>query len=186
MTNSEVVQTLAENHARFLQFLVRRVESREAAEDILQSAFVRGIERAPSLRESDSAVAWFYRLLRNALVDHYRRRGSEQRALARLANEDDKLEPAADAELMATVCCCVGSLAATLKPEYASALQQVELDGVSLKAFAAQQQITPGNAAVRVHRARLALRRQLERLCGTCATHGCLDCQCKPKTGVNC
>jgi RNA polymerase sigma-70 factor (ECF subfamily) len=31
---------------------------------------------------------------------------------------------------------------------------------------------------VRLHRARQALKRELERSCGTCATHGCLDCTC--------
>ena len=38
--------------------------------------------------------------------------------------------------------------------------------------------ITPNNATVRLHRARKALKRELERSCGTCATHGCLDCGC--------
>jgi RNA polymerase sigma-70 factor (ECF subfamily) len=30
-----------------------------------------------------------------------------------------------------------------------------------------------------VHRARKALRQQVEKACGTCAEHGCLDCHCK-------
>lgn len=38
--------------------------------------------------------------------------------------------------------------------------------------------ITTNNATVRLHRARRALKRELERSCGICATHGCLDCTC--------
>jgi RNA polymerase sigma-70 factor (ECF subfamily) len=32
---------------------------------------------------------------------------------------------------------------------------------------------------VRLHRARAALKTRLEQSCGTCATHGCLDCTCR-------
>jgi len=78
----------------------------------------------------------------------------------------------------------VASLAETLKPEYAVALRRVEVDGATLRAFAEEQGITPNNAGVRLHRARLALRRQVAKSCGTCATHGCLDCQCR--AGVGC
>ena len=176
----DVLRALVDNHARFLAFLQRRVASREEAEDILQSAFVRGLERGAALRNEESATAWFYRLLRNALVDHYRRRDVETRALAELRAAP---EPTVDQELMRTVCECVASLAETLKPEYAAALRRVEVDGATLRAFAEEQGITPNNAGVRLHRARLALRRQLAQSCGTCATHGCLDCQCRADAG---
>lgn len=171
----DLLQALVDNHARFLAFLRRRVGSREEAEDILQGAFVRSLERGAALREEESATAWFYRLLRNALVDHYRRRDAEKRALARLPPADGT---GVDEDLMQAVCACVASLAETLKPEYASALRQVEVEGKSLRAFAEEQGITANNAAVLVHRARLALRRQVAKSCGTCATHGCLDCRC--------
>jgi RNA polymerase sigma factor (sigma-70 family) len=171
----DVVRVLADNHARFLAFLQRRVASREDAEDILQSAFVRGLERGAALRDHESATAWFYRLLRNALVDHYRRRGAERRALAALPAA---VETAPDPELMRTVCECAASLAETLKPEYAAALKRVDLEGLTVRAFAEEEGITPNNAGVRLHRARLALRRQVTQSCGTCATHGCLDCTC--------
>ena len=66
----------------------------------------------------------------------------------------------------------------TLKPEYAQALRRVELDGVSVKDFAIEANVTPNNASVRLFRAREALRLQVERSCGTCAKHGCFDCTC--------
>lgn len=184
--NPEVVRVLVENHRRFLAFLRKRVRSPEVAEDILQDAFVRGLDKAGSLREGESAVAWFYRLLRNALVDHYRRAGAEARALQRIASEAGDGEPAADPELMGVVCDCIGSLVGTLKPEYATALRRVDLGGASVKEFAAESGIEPGNAAVRLHRARQALRREVERACGTCATHGCLDCDCAGSPGGGC
>lgn len=184
-TSPEVVKTLVANHRRFLAFLEHRVGSREVAEDILQEAFVRGLAAAPELREQDSAVAWFYRMLRNALVDHWRRRASEQRAVDRAATLAEESVPAVDAELMDTVCACVAELVETLKPEYADAVRRVDLGSVSVKTFAESAGITANNASVRLHRGREALRRQVQRSCGTCADHGCLDCTCgKPNRRV--
>ncbi len=167
---------LLDNHARFLAFLERRVGSRDEAEDILQDAFVRSLDHASSLQSSTSATAWFYRVLRNAITDHYRRRHTQGRALDRLAAEAESDVP--DSELEAVVCGCVLSLLETLKPEYGAAIRRVDLDGLSVRAFAAETGVTAGNAGVRLHRAREALRRQLARCCGTCLEHGCLDCRC--------
>jgi len=66
----------------------------------------------------------------------------------------------------------------TLKPEYATAIKRVDLDGATVVALAREAGITANNAGVRLHRAHEALRRQLALSCGTCATHGCLDCHC--------
>ncbi len=55
--NPGVVEALVENHRGFLAFLERRGGSRAQAEDILQAAFVRGIEKAGSIRDAESAVA---------------------------------------------------------------------------------------------------------------------------------
>jgi RNA polymerase sigma-70 factor (ECF subfamily) len=173
-----VVRTLIANHDRFLAFLQRRVQSRAVAEDILQEAFVRGIDRARSLRAGESAVAWFYRLLRNALIDHKRRAGAEQRALASFADESTTAGDAVDPELHAAICACLTELVDTLKPEYAEALRQVDLGNSAVPDFATQAGITTGNAGVRLHRARQALRRRVEQSCGTCAQHGCWQCEC--------
>lgn len=175
-TTPEVVAVLVENHRRFLGFLEKRVGSREVAEDILQEAFVRGLPRAGQLRDEESVIAWFYRSLRNALVDYYRKRAAESRALEGVARESS--EAVEDAELMDTVCRCASSLLETLQKPYAEALRQVDLNGRSVGDYAKAAGITANNASVRLHRAREALRRQVEKSCGTCATHGCLDCTC--------
>jgi RNA polymerase sigma factor (sigma-70 family) len=176
--SEQVVAQLVESHARFLAFVERRVGSRAAAEDILQEAFTRALTRGDALRSGESAKAWFYRLLRNALIDHYRRRAVERRALASAATEPETPSAEADEALMSTVCACMGVLIDTLKPEYAEALRRVELEDQNLAEYAQQQGITSNNAGVRLHRAREALYKQLVTSCGTCATHGCLDCHC--------
>jgi RNA polymerase sigma factor (sigma-70 family) len=174
-----VLRVLVANHGRFLAFLERRVDRRAVAEEILQEAFVRSLARAHTLRAEESAVAWFYRLLRNALIDHRRREDAERRGLAALG--DEPTDETTDVELVEAICACVASLVDTLKPEYAIALRRVELGGESVGAFARAEGITPGNAGVRMFRARQALRRRLEESCGTCAEHGCYACECRPE-----
>jgi RNA polymerase sigma-70 factor (ECF subfamily) len=171
------IDVLVANHRRFLQFLERRVGSREAAEDILQDAFVKSLARTEQLPE-DAVIPWFYRVLRNAIIDHYRRGGAEQRALAYVSGTvDESVEPD-DAELYDAVCACVSGIVETLKPEYATVIRRVDLDGIPVVEFAREANITPGNAGVRLHRAHAALRKQLALSCNTCAEHGCLDCRC--------
>ena len=129
------------------------------------------------MREGESAVGWFYRVLRNAVIDHHRRGGATGRALERLAREmEEANEPPPDA--VEAACACVARLAGDLKPEYAQALRRVEVEGGSLAELAREAGITSGNAAVRLHRARQALLREVTRSCGTCAEHGCVDCTC--------
>ena len=177
----QVAQVLVDNHRRFLAFLERRVPSREIAEDILQEAFVRGMTKAPPVEDAGSIMAWFYRVLRNAVVDHYRHAGVEQRAYAQVLAETDESVTPSDTEMFETVCACVRDLVGTLKPEYAAAITRVDLEGSAVKAYAEEQGITPNNAAVRLHRAHQALRKQVTEVCGTCAEHGCYRCECQRK-----
>ena len=176
---SDLATVLVDNKREFLAFLERRVNDRAVAEDILQDAFVKTIERGDEVREDDSAVAWFYRVLRNAVIDHYRRSGTRNKALEGLAREmEDAAEP--PHEMREAICACVTRLASTLKPEYADAIQRVEVEGTPVQKFAADAGISANNAAVRVFRAREALRKQVKASCRSCAEHGCIECTCKP------
>jgi RNA polymerase sigma factor (sigma-70 family) len=77
--------TLLENHRAFLRYLERRVGDRELAEDILQDAFTKVMERPDQAPPDESVVTWFYRTLRNAAIDQFRRRGAASRALEAFA-----------------------------------------------------------------------------------------------------
>lgn len=172
------MQLLVQAHREFLAFVERRVGDRALAEDLVQDAFVKGLERGGELRDDESARAWFYRVLRNAIVDRQRRTQVAQARLGALADELDRAQhdrgDPADREL----CGCVARLIDTLPTEQAAALRRIELDGVAVKQFAVEQGIGESNAGVRVFRARKALRERVTRACGTCAEHGCFDCSC--------
>jgi RNA polymerase sigma-70 factor (ECF subfamily) len=117
---------------------------------------------------------------RNAIIDYYRQRGSAERVSERLvAHVQDRREP--DELFKGEICQCGTALLKNVKPEYRDAIQTIDLDDGSLADLATRAGITANNAAVRVHRAREPLRKQVATACGICATHGCIECHCKPK-----
>src|SRR5262245_66325615 len=124
------LNVLVENHRRFLQFLERRVGSRDIAEDILQDAFVKTLDRPDILPRDDAVIPWFHRVLRNAIIDHYRRGGAERRALEHVAGTTEVAELPRDEELYRVVCECVSSLVDTLKTEYDAAVRRDDLEGI--------------------------------------------------------
>jgi RNA polymerase sigma factor (sigma-70 family) len=172
-----VERTLVARHHQFRGFLRKRVSSDDVAEELLQTCMVRALEKKASLQAGERVDAWFYRLLRNALVDHFRHHAVEVRALERAAHDVEGATTPAP-ELTARPCHCLATVISTLKPSLAHALRAVDLRGEPIAAFALAEAITTNNAHVRLHRARQALREHLIATCGTCASHGCLDCTC--------
>jgi RNA polymerase sigma factor (sigma-70 family) len=174
------VAILLENHRAFLRYLERRVADRTLAEDILQDAFAKVVARPEQAPDDEAIVPWFYRTLRNAAVDQFRRRGAADRAYEAFARELETHE-APMPDMADEICACVTRLASTLKPEYAEALQAIDVGGTPVKTFAEQKGLSASNAGVRVFRAREALKKRVSESCGTCAEHGCVNCTCGSK-----
>lgn len=170
--------TLLEHRDQFLGFLRRRVSDPAVAEDILQAAYVRALQHEGELCSQESVVGWFYRVLRNAVIDQYRRRATENRALEEWGRE---LETHAvpTHETHGDVCACLTRVMDAIRPEYAELLRAVDLGEQRLRDFAQDHNISAANAAVRAHRARAALRKHLIQTCGACAEHACIDCTCR-------
>ncbi len=78
------VAALLENHRAFLRYLERRVGDRALTEDILQEAFAKVVARPEQAPADEEIVPWFYRTLRNAAVDQFRRRGAQPAGMSRV------------------------------------------------------------------------------------------------------
>jgi RNA polymerase sigma-70 factor (ECF subfamily) len=81
-SRSGVLQDLAsriiENESAFRAFLRKRLNNETIIEDVFQQGLLRAVERQHSLKNEDSVVAWFYQILRNAVIDYYRSKASEE------------------------------------------------------------------------------------------------------------
>src|ERR1041385_1557425 len=100
----DIAAALVANHRDFLGFVEKRVGNRATAEEILQDAFVRSIDKLDTVRET--AIGWFYRVLRNAIIDHYRRSAAAERRHDAYAQQE-QLAESEDEELHRVVCKCV-------------------------------------------------------------------------------
>ncbi len=167
---------LLTHRAKFLAFLSARVSDSATAEDILQTAYTRMLGKGGQLQKTESVVAWFYSILRNALIDHYRREAARERAHDGLMAETPE---SYETELHANLCTCIAGVVRGLNPSYRYALEQIDLGGQSITDFAKAESTTPNNVSVRLHRARRAAAKKLIQVCGSCADHKCLDCSCK-------
>jgi RNA polymerase sigma-70 factor (ECF subfamily) len=173
-TNSIEAQLLT-SREKFLRFVQARVSDPDLAEDILQDSLLKALQRAPDLRDHDRLVPWFYRILRNAIIDAYRHQGVERKYTTEIAADE---VPSVEMEETTALCACFSDLLPTLKLEYRELIQS-ELNEEKQESVVSRLGISPSTLKVRRHRARQALRRRLEETCRMCATHGCLDCACQ-------
>ncbi|MEO7597544.1 MAG: sigma-70 family RNA polymerase sigma factor [Opitutus sp.] len=178
MTNSGAPDVtapiLAQRHV-FKAFLTSRVGNEADAEDLLQNGLVKAMQRGHEIKDGEKAVAWFYRVLRNVMVDHVRSRTAASRRDDAWASDTITLADDKDAERQ--LCGCFEKLLPTLKPVHGELLRQVELQGESVAHAAHALGLTPNNASVSLHRARAELRTKLIDFCGDCS---CLDnCDCE-------
>ncbi len=180
-TLDELMQRLLAEQSAFRAFLRKRLSDDALVEDLLQHSLVKAVERGHELNNHDSAVSWFYRILRNAVVDYYRSHASDRRKVEGLLDElvtsGEDTMPGLD-EVRPTLCACLAPLVTQLRPAYAELIRRIDLEGESPAAVARELKVTSNNLTVRLHRARQALRATLEQTCGICTKHGCLNCTC--------
>jgi RNA polymerase sigma-70 factor (ECF subfamily) len=175
----DAIRIFTDNHLRFQNFLRRHVQSDAIAEDLLQQAILKAVRHGKDWDEKENLLAWFYRILRNTLTDYYRSQASEQRKMDVLKQEAIEWGPLPDsAEERNKLCSCFESLLPSLKGEYADLIRRIDLGGEDLAIVAQELGVSYNNISVRLHRARNALRTSLEKTCGICTKHGCLDCTC--------
>jgi RNA polymerase sigma-70 factor (ECF subfamily) len=174
------MQLLTAHHDRFRAFVLRRLGSADAADEVLQTAYLKGMEHLGEVRDDGHTTAWFYRILRNAIIDHLRARS---RSEARDVSHDDEQGLSADDDgaLEALVCACWAEQLIELKPDYRALIETVDLREQRLIDVAQAAGERTNTVAVRLHRARRALAQKLVESCGICSAHGCLACDCRPK-----
>jgi RNA polymerase sigma factor (sigma-70 family) len=163
----------------FVRLVRSRVATEADADDVVQRALLRASERAASLDDPARARAWFYRILRHAVVDHHRRGRLDPMRHRSSADVADLVDASDDGATSApTACACGLRLLEELRPAYAEVVRRVDLDGQDPVAVARDLGISPGNLHVRLHRARRALRDDVRHYCGVDSARPCLSCAC--------
>ena len=155
-----------EFQARLLSFIRGRVERPQDAEDLLQEVFTRIHARADSLGELESVSGWVYRVTRNAIIDHHRRRAAAERLSSSLRDPSIESDAEDDAPTAAReVSACLAPLMQTLTPSDREALQLTELEGLSQKSAAERLGLSTSGMKSKVQRGRVKLKQALLDCC---------------------
>lgn len=169
------VASLLKHRSRLLAFVRRRVSDADLAEDIFQDSLLRALRQAPAFENESSLLAWFHTVLRNAVIDTYRRQGADER---KTQSATVMLGDIPDPNDAAELCQCFLELLPSLRPESRDLIENMELGDEQPDTAARRLGIKRETLKVRRFRARQELRQRLEESCRTCAKHGCLDCTC--------
>ncbi len=177
--DSTVETVLIENYDDFSRFLMRRIGDRSAVEDVLQNFCVRVIRSQTELRNEKAVMGWLYKVLRSALIDHYRSAASRTKMEASYLLEKATLDDDfVQIEINGNRCQCIKTMLPTLRPDYEHVLRKVDLSNESRENVAIDLGISPANTRVRLHRARDALSKAMIAYCGPCCEVSTDDCTC--------
>ena len=149
-------------HTDIRSFIQKRVSDAAAVDDLTQESFIR-IHRGLDKVEDERRIgSWIFSIVRNLIVDHYRRSSSGAPALL----EDPSLDenPDGDNENK-TVGSWLISMIETLPPDYADALRRVELQGQSQAELAQDLGLSRSGAKSRVQRGRELLKKKVLKCC---------------------
>jgi hypothetical protein len=112
LEESAILGRITAQHSEFLHFIASRGGASSAAKDILQSAYLKALEHGSQLRDEENVVTWFYRILRNAIIDHYPRGSARSKAHELFGAEAPR---SYEMELEQKVCACIVDVIGDLK-----------------------------------------------------------------------
>jgi RNA polymerase sigma-70 factor (ECF subfamily) len=156
---------------RLLYFVLRFLPDADRALDVMQDVWLTLFRRLPSLRAPEAFRVWLYQIAHDKVVDLVRRHRREERAHAALraahgqghalggasSNGQEQEAAVEHAEL-------VHHALGALSPEHRAVLLFRFLEGLSLEEVATALRCNLGTVKSRLHYAKAALRREVERL----------------------
>lgn len=76
--NSQIVAQLFEENADYLfSFAITRVNDEHVAEDLVQETFYSALKNYDSFQQKSKASTWLIAILKNKIIDHYRKKVRE-------------------------------------------------------------------------------------------------------------
>jgi RNA polymerase sigma-70 factor, ECF subfamily len=140
---------------RFARALARNTDD---ADDLVQRALERALERAGQARADTPLGGWMFSIVRNAWIDELRARTRRARLLAP-AEAVEQIPDASQAALAQVL--SVQEALACLPEEQRSAVALVLIEGLSYKEAAHVMQVPIGTLTSRLARGREALQQML-------------------------
>ena len=160
--------TLEWHRDRIYRFALGMLRDRSLAEDAVQETFLRAYRGIDSLRDPVALTTWLYRIATRVCIDLIR--NQSRPAGSAPETELDELEDAESPSLQqiverADMSSCVQIYIEGLSDGYRSVILMHDLEGLTSAEIASALGLTLATVKMRLHRARLRLRTQLEADC---------------------
>ncbi len=148
-------------HDKLHGFISSRVESPQVAQDVLQEVFIKIQGGLSTLQDSERLESWIYRIVRNAVIDHYRSR----KVLEELPQTLVAAEIEEDEQARSQLSGCITPMLESLPAHYRDALMLSEIDGMKHRQVAQKLGISISAVKSRVQRGRVMLKGLLTDCC---------------------
>ncbi|HSQ37748.1 MAG TPA: sigma-70 family RNA polymerase sigma factor [Acidimicrobiia bacterium] len=142
-------------YPRMMAYALRRARTREDALDVVSETMLTVWRRLDEIPTDRRRLPWVYAVARRVLANHYRTVARRDRLAARVVHEPGSATPEFDA---------VHQALDALRPDHREILTLTAWDDLDNDEIAVVLGITPAAVAVRLHRARARLARELGRL----------------------
>jgi RNA polymerase sigma factor (sigma-70 family) len=172
--DQKISQTIEREQARLRNFIRRRVDDQDDADDILQDVFYELVEAYRLMQPIEQVGAWLFRVARNRIIDRFRKRKTKPEALG------DEMAVAEDGEFLMLEDLLpspeggpeVAYARTVLLEELTDALEELpeeqrevfiahEIEGRSFKEIAAETALSVNTLLSRKHYAVIHLRERL-------------------------
>ena len=144
-----------------------RLGDRDLAEEAVQETFIQGYQRLNQLKDPAKFLSWIVRTARNTAINLGIRHRNELKKRRRWAVEQpsptESLKESAEQDQQLVSTETLSESLSGMRASYRECLTLFYLEGKSIEASAQSLNISPGNFKTRLHRARQALRTQLEK-----------------------
>ena len=176
----KIVEDILRRNAQELRhFVLSIVHSPTDAEDILQAGFIRCLEKAAQLKDLDKARSWVFSIFRNLALDFLRENRTNSLVLSNATPSELEMYPSPNEHLEeSSICSCANQLLKELPEPYSHILNEVEIEGESVKELAKDLGYSPNRLSVQLHRARKSLKSALKEKCKVESYESCLECEC--------
>jgi RNA polymerase sigma-70 factor (ECF subfamily) len=165
------------------RFIARRVEP-TALDDLVQEVFLKVHENAGELRDADRLAPWLFRIARNGVIDHLRKRRSRAHASLEEAEEPATLEP--EQNFNQEMAAWFRPMMDLLPEEYRVALQLTEIEGLTQRELADRVGLSLSGAKSRVQRAKQLLEGIVRACCDFEVDVRGNFVSCRPRSGGSC
>lgn len=136
------------------QYIVKKVQSKEVANDISQEVFIKLHQHLASLKDEQKVTAWLFRIAHHQIMDYYR----QDKKRANIPAFSFDVLPAERKDETQALATCMHDMIAALPPKYEEAVRLTDIEGLSQKELAERLGISYSGAKSRVQRGRAALK----------------------------